>query len=192
MADDAVPTTVRVPLGVVIARDAVDHPWQDHVWRVDSVFLDAPPVTAWRKLREDGRSTTWHAATLDLELHRSDTPGYIVNLETGAPVVYVILREGPGDGSAPDPAVEPHHVHLMTASGHDVEAYGHLGQEIIGEPAMPAPLIELVKAFVSAHHVKAPFIKRQRKPHVREEPHQFGQEPLAVLRARRKRSGETP
>ncbi len=177
---------VNVPLGVVIARDRVDSPWQDTQWRVVSVFLDAPPLEGWRVLREDGQTTLYHAATLDLELHRKETAGYRANLDTGEPSVYVILREGSADGGT-----DPMHVHLLTASAHDVEAYGHLGTEIIGQVTMPEPLVELLAAFIGAHHVEEAFKKRRRKPYVREEEHQFGQEPIHVLRERMKKAGES-
>lgn len=172
--------TLTVPLGVVVARDAITHPWADHVWRVVSVFLDAPPLTdGWREMLRTETSVHYHIANLELDLHRKETPGYRANLETGAPVVYVILRTGAAEGGS-----EPIHASLVTASAHDVEAYGHTDAETIGQAAMPDELRELVAAFVAAHHVEEVFVKRQRKRHHVEEEHQFGQESLADLRAR--------
>jgi hypothetical protein len=177
---------LKVPLGVVIAKETVVSPWQDHIWRPLSVFLDAEPVTAWRPLQSGPGYEHFHAATMDLELHRKETPGYIANLGGDDPGIYVILRQGSGDGHGEAPM----HVHLLTASAHDVEAYGHTGEEIIGRVAMPEPLRELLEAFIAAHHEEEVFKKRQRKPHVQEEEHQFGQEPIQVLRERMKRSGK--
>jgi hypothetical protein len=177
---------VTVPLGVVISREAIDHPWQECIWRPVSVFLDAAPVTAWRTLRTDGRVEHFHAATLPLELHRKETAGYIANLTSQAPGIYVILREGAADGGS-----EPVHVHLLTASGHEIEAYGHGPSEIVGCVAIPDELRALIEAFVAAHHVDEPFEKRQRRPHVDDDDvRQFGQEPIDVLRSRMKRAGK--
>ncbi len=168
---------LSIPLGVVIARERIDHPWQEYAWRPVSVFLGAPEVGEWRELRRDATSVQYHAATLPLELHPKDTLGYQANLAEETPSVYAVLREG----GAGDAAV---HVALITASAHEAEAYGHGNEEIVGAVAMPEPLVELVAAFVAEHHVDEPFVKRQRQKHHRAEEHKFGQEPIADLRRR--------
>ena len=168
---------LSIALGVVIARDKIDHPWQEYAWRPVSVFLNAPEVGEWRELRRDATSTHYHAATLPLELHAKDTLGYQANLADEAPLVYVVLREGGEHG-------QPVHVAIVTASPHEAEAYGHGSEEIVGSVAMPQPLFELVEAFVAEHHVEEPFVKRQRQKHHQAEEHKFGQEPIEVLRKR--------
>jgi Protein of unknown function (DUF3305) len=170
---------ISVPLGVVVARERVDSPWQEYAWRPLSVFTAAPPVTRWRKLQEGPGFVHYHIATLDLELHRKETTGYAVNLVNGEPSVYVVLREGAANGG--DDAI---HAHLVTASPFDVQAYGHNGDEIIGRVAMPETIVDLVRAFISTHHVEDKFVKRQRVPHPQAETHMFGQEPVHVLRDR--------
>lgn len=169
--------TLSMPLGVVIARDKIDHPWQEFAWRPVSVFLNAPEVDDWLELRRDAASTYYHAATLPLELHAKDTLGYVANLNEQEPSVYVVLREGGERG-------RPVHVALVTASPHDAEAYGHVSEEIVGAVAMPQPLLELLEAFVAEHHVDEPFVKRQRQKHHQAEDHKFGQEPIEELRKR--------
>jgi hypothetical protein len=168
---------LSIPLGVVIARERIDHPWQEYAWRPVSVFLNAPEVGEWRELRRDAGATHYHAATLPLELHAKETLGYRANLAEATPSVYVVLREG-GPGGV------PMHVALVTASPHEAEAYGQVSEEIVGAVAMPEPLVELIEAFVAEHHVEEPFIKRQRQKHHRAEEHKFGQEPIAELRRR--------
>jgi hypothetical protein len=80
-------------------------------------------------------------------------------------------------------------VAVVTASPYDAEVYGYDGSEIVGTVAMPAPLIELLEAFVAEHHVEEPFVKRQRQRHHRAEEHKFGQEPIAELRQRKGQPG---
>ena len=174
---------LSVSLGVVIAREKIDHPWQEYAWRPVSVFLGAPEIAEWRELRRDATSIHYHAATLSLELHPKETIGYVANLEAGEPLVYVVLREGGDSGKPIDVAV-------VTASPYDAEVYGYDGSEIVGTVAMPAPLIELLEAFVAEHHVEEPFVKRQRQKHHRAEEHKFGQEPIEVLRKRQPGAGE--
>ena len=78
----------------------------------------------------------------------------------------------------------PLRVAVVTASPYDAEVYGYDGSEIVGTVAMPAPLIELLEAFVAEHHTEEPFVKRQRRKHHQAEEHKFGQEPIEVLRKR--------
>jgi Protein of unknown function (DUF3305) len=189
-------STLKVPLGVVVARERLDNPWQDVSWRPSDVFLGAEPITEWRRLRDDGRVAHYHIATLDLELHPKETAGYLVNLENGPPSVYVVLRYGSdtatdsANGTASDPASKtgtdnPIHVHLITASPFDVQAYGHNGDEIIAGVDMPDLLAALFREFVAEHHVEEAFVKRQRVTTSKtSEPHIFGQEPVQVLRER--------
>ena len=168
---------LSVALGVVIAHEKIDHPWQEYAWRPVSVFLNAPEVDEWRELRRDPTAIHYHAATLPLELHPKETIGYVANLDAGKPLVYVVLREG-GEGG------KPMQVALVTASPYDAEVYGYTSEETVGTVAMPEPLIELLGAFVAEHHVEEPFVKRQRQKHHRAEEHKFGQEPIADLRRR--------
>ena len=178
------PKIISIPLGVTIAREAIDNPWQDHIWRPVSVFLDAAPLTAWRLLEQRTGYEHFHVATLPLELHRKETPGYLANLTSDAPGIYVVIRPG----AAEHDGAEPVHIPLITASAHDVEVFGHLGEEVVGRVAIPDAVQELLEAFIDAHHVEEPFRKRRRVPHVREEAHQFGQEPLHILRERMARA----
>ena len=178
--------TLTIPLGVVVAREALDHPWQSHVWRPLSVFLGAPAISAWRELQRGPGFEHYHAATLLMELHRNETAGYKINLSNGVPSIYVVLRETPENDNA------PLDVHLVTASPFDVQAYGANSGEIIGRVTMPDELVELVTAFIATHHVEDTFRKRQRQPHVEEEAHLFGNEPIHLLHERMRRAGRNP
>jgi uncharacterized protein DUF3305 len=173
---------LSVPLGVIVSRERIDNPWQEHAWRPVSVFLNPPDVNEWRELRRDATSVHYHAATLPMELHAKETIGYKANLDAGKPLVYVVLRET-GDEERP---IE---VATVTASPYDAEVYGYDSSETVGTVAMPEPLIELFEAFVAEHHVEEPFVKRQRQKHHRAEEHKFGQEPIAVLRQRKGQTG---
>ena len=184
--DTPLARTLTISLGVVVAREAIDNPWQSHIWRPLSVFLGAPAIEGWRQLQHGPGYEHFHAATMPLELHRKETAGYSVNLANGVPSVYVVLRE---TGSSDGPPID---VHLITASPFDVQAYGASSEEIVGRVAMPDELVELVAAFIEAHHVEEPFRKRKRLPHLIEDVHQFGQEPVHVVRDRMRRAGRDP
>ena len=183
---------LTVDVGVVVAREAVDHPWQDHIWRPIEVFLNAPKVASWRELRRGDGFVHYHAATIPMELHRKEAAGYRETLQLERPGIYVVLRSDDHDDVTDvddDNGPWPVSVHMVTASPFDVEAYGDSGDEIIDVVPMPAELIALVSEFVATHYVEEPFRKRRQKRHHREEDYHFGQEPVAELRERMKRAG---
>ena len=84
---------ISMPLGVVVERREIDNRWQRFAWRPVAVIPGAPPVAEWRELVRGERFVRWHAATLPLELHRTDTEGYRVNLSGRVPAVSVVLRK---------------------------------------------------------------------------------------------------
>ena len=145
---------MTIQLGVVVAREAIDHPWQSHIWRPYAVFLGAPDGGGWRELRRGPGYEHYYTGTLPLQLHRREVAGYTVNLSNGVPSLYVVLRENS------DVAGPPVDVHLVTASPFDVQAYGATPEEIVGRVAMPEALVDLVAAFIETHHVDQTVIPR--------------------------------
>ncbi len=169
-----------IALGIVVAREKIDNPWQEYRWRAVSVFMDAPQSANWKTLVKEPRMTQYHAATLPLVLHRKETMSYRVNLANGEPSVYVVLREDDG----PDAAF-PVNVHAVTASPFEAQMHGELAFDSVDRVPMPERLVALVEAFVEDHPVEDKFVKRKRQPHApKEDEHRFGQEPLVVLRER--------
>lgn len=178
-------TQIDIPIGVVVAHERVDHVWQDEQWRPISVFLN-PPASAkpWRELMRRDGVVHYYAGNMQLELHRKETSAYLENLNQPEPYVFVVLR----DEDDPD---DPHPIllHRATLAPYEAEAYDEGGDEIIGACALPDGLRELVEAFCAEHHVDEKFVKRKRNRSERDEPYQFGQEPLDEVRARMKGHG---
>jgi Protein of unknown function (DUF3305) len=159
---------VTIQVGVILAKEPLDNPWEDHRWRAVGVILDAPLVDDWQEYGRAGDTILYHAVTLPLELHRKETPAYLANLESGEPAVWIVLRQDAG-GTCRHPV----EVHTVSASPHDVQAYGEQESESIQCVAMPAPLLALVE-----HHIDEPFVKRQRVRHHQPEEEKFGQQPI--------------
>ncbi|CFX17372.1 conserved protein of unknown function [Candidatus Filomicrobium marinum] len=176
---------VSIPLGVVIARERISHPWQEYRWRPISVFLDAPSIDDWRELRRTDDVVHYHAATLPLELHRKETTAYCVNLANGEPSVYVVTREDPESGSE-----HPLDVHLVTASPFEAQPHASMGLDSVDCVAMPERLVFIIRDFIDKHHVEETFKKRRREPHLEPEKHLFGQEPIFALSERRAMMGK--
>ena len=65
----------------------------------------APPIGA--ELRRAGPAVEYHAATVQLVLHRADTEAYVIALAEAEPGVHVILRHGADDTPDARPQVRP-------------------------------------------------------------------------------------
>jgi hypothetical protein len=150
---------LSMPLGVVIERREIDHRWQKYSWRPVAVIPGAPPIEAWRELAYGERFVRWHAATLPLELHRTETEGYRANLAGKVPAIFVVLRRIPPSEKSAGNDVAPF---LVTASPYEAEGYLE-GEDVVEVTPMPEGLIAWVQAFVERHHVDEPFVKRKRK-----------------------------
>jgi len=167
------PHALTIPLGVVVAKERITNPWQEYRWRPVKVLFEAPPTDCWRELSRKSGAIHYHAATLDLTLHRKETAAYSVNLANGEPSIYVVMRDDPDLTD-----VAPFEVHLITASPFEAQSHGDLGFDHI------EALVRIVADFIETHHVEQKFYKRKRDPASRAQEHQFGQEPLTVLRKR--------
>ncbi len=144
------PRTAEMPVGVLIRRAPGATRWQAEVWSLSGVVPHAP-VASWRLLREAGAVAEFHATTLTLVLHRRDTDSLIQNVTSRAPSVWVGLR---GAGR-PEPS-------LVTASPFEASFREIDAEDRVERVAMPAAMRDWVEAFVAAHHVDEPFMKRRR------------------------------
>ena len=83
--------SVSMPVGVVVRRRPAQSRWAKWVWQAIGVLPGAAPAQ-WTVIAEDADTTDFHAATVDLELHRAETEAYRVGLSNAPPTVWVILR----------------------------------------------------------------------------------------------------
>ena len=143
---------ISMPLGVVVERRELDNRWQRFAWRPVAVIPGAPPVRQWRELVRGERFVRWHAATLPLVLHRTETEAYRANLSGRTPAIYVALREQPAGPHEYVPSV-------VTASPYEAAGYS---EDLVEAVPMPDGLIAWVQEFVRRHHVDEPFQKRRR------------------------------
>lgn len=150
-----------MPLGVVIERRRSDHPWIDYTWRPVEVIPGAPPLDPhgpWTLLGEGDGWIRFHAGTLTLNLYRSETETYRINLSQEAPRVFVVLRGS--DDCAVDHEMIPF---IVTADPFEAQHYLDSGEDMVEVVPMPPEVLALVSDFVAEHHVEEVFVKRQRK-----------------------------
>jgi len=143
-----------IPVGVVVERHKATSPWLDFVWRPVSVLMGVPAAAAWTPLGPVGDVTTFYAGSGTIELHRTETGNYRGNLESGAPLLWVVLRPTGGE--------PPYQLVAVTADPAEGEAYTEAGGGMVETVPMPRALAEAIEVFIAAHHVERPFYKRQR------------------------------
>lgn len=145
--------SVSIPLGIVIRKVPGVTRWVDHVWKAVAVLPGAGPAH-WRELRRDGDVIEYHAATVQLELFRTDTEAYLHGLSTKIPAIYVVMRESEG--------ADPLDVVLATASPYEAQDYADTGEELVEKVPMPEGLVAWIRDYVEQHHEDEVFIKRRR------------------------------
>lgn len=145
--------SISIPLGVVIRRVPGVTRWAQHVWKAVAVLPGASDAD-WKELRRDGEAVEFHAATLPLELFRTDTEAYLHGLSAKVPAIYVVMREGVSD--------RPLDVVLVTASPYEAQDYADTGEELVEKVPMTEGLVAWIREFVDLHHEDEVFIKRRR------------------------------
>lgn len=148
--------TIAMPVGIVVRRLPGVTKWQKWAWRAVSLLPGAGDAD-WQFLREEGEAVEYHAATLLLELHRTDTEAYLTALSDKIPSAYVIMR--PAEELDRDVPME---VMLVTASAYEGQDYADSSEVIVEKVPMPPGLVAWIRDFVEIHHKDEIFIKRRR------------------------------
>jgi len=178
----ATPGVSALTVGVVIAREPTDHPWQDFRWRPIEILIGKPELPIGHLISESADRTNYYAGSFPIEVHRKETSNYLVNLENEPPVVYIVMREKEDDDEGPLPIA----VEMVTVSPFEAQDFLDSGEDLVEPIPMPEPLLAWLTGFVAEHHQEEVFIKRKRdKLDIRNE--KFGQEPLERIRQRQRR-----
>ncbi|TYC48333.1 DUF3305 domain-containing protein [Rhodobacterales bacterium] len=145
-----------MPVGIVVRRLPGVTRWQKWSWRATALLPGAGPAD-WAVLRTEGDAVEYHAATLTLELHRTETEAYMIAISDKVPSAYVIMRPAP---EREDDI--PLEMLLITASAHEGLDYADSSEVIVEKVPMPAGLVAWIQDFVNLHHQEEVFYKRQR------------------------------
>ncbi len=147
---------LSLPLGIVLRKTPGVTRWAKWNWKAVAVLPGAAQEN-WRELRRDGDTVEYHAATVPLELWRTDTEAYMTELATRIPSIYVVMRV-----PVEEDATHPLDIVLATASPYDAQDYADNGEDIIELVPMSEALMALIQGFVEEHHIEEKFIKRKR------------------------------
>jgi hypothetical protein len=148
------PPLTRIPVGVVVERRKAASRWIDFTWRPAMVLPGRPEAAPWSVLATGAEATTFYAGSTDIGLYRTEADRYRDNLASGAPSLWVALRP---TGTEP-----PYDLLVVTADPSEGESFTQAGDDLVGAVSMPAPVREIIEAFVAEHHVAQVFHKRRR------------------------------
>jgi len=141
-------------VGVIVERRILDNPWVDHAWVPVEALMGVPAATPWTVLKQEAKLKRYYAGTFEIEFFGTDTTMYRENLRSRRPSLWVALRH---TDAAPGVVL-----HLVTADPAEAEALTGTDTDIIEAVAMPTEIQQRLAAFVEAHHVERPFVKRKR------------------------------
>lgn len=143
--------TVRV--AVLIERRRQPTRWEDWGFRVVDVVIDTGGFGATpRTLRDDGRTTSFLFPGIVVALSRDESEGYFLNLDSRAPVWFVMWRVDAEDASRAWPEI-------VTLSYHEAARLLD-AQERVDNVPLPAEVCAWLQAYTDAHYRPEP---RQRK-----------------------------
>ncbi len=152
----------QIVVGLVLERRMLSGEWGGYAWRPVTIFASAPEVEPWTPLGGGPAATQFYAGAMPISLYSTDTANYRDNLASGSPKLWIVLR--------PVSSEPPVDVLSVTADPAEGEANTEAGANTVETIDMPLEIAGVVAAFIEAHHVERPIIKRRRdgaKPDVR-------------------------
>lgn len=144
----------EVSVAVVMEREANPNQWE--AWRfkvTDVVAQEAAFGEQPRLLRDDGKRQTRLFPGFTLQLFADEAEGYFLNLNSGAPVWFVVWRV---DDEDPSLAWAERVSLSYTEAGRWLDA-----QERVDNVPLPADLADWLQAYVAQHY--KPEVKKERR-----------------------------
>lgn len=148
------PPVVRIPVGVVVERHRAQSAWLDAIYRPVSILCGVPATAPWTTIDSNEHTTTLYAGEAVVELFRTETAQYQVNLASGKPSLWVVLR--------PVETEVPFALRLVTADPAEGEALTGAGNDLVEPVPMPPSIIATIARFIADHPPTASFYKRER------------------------------
>ncbi len=146
--------------------------WAEDYWMPSAVIFGSVNHEVGDVIRQTESATAYYMGRSEIYCHAKETESYIFNFESEVPAVYVILRRDEEDEHPLD-----YFVHAVTVSPYEAQDYADPAEDIIERVPMPTKLAVTLMDFIDHHHVDEPFKKRKRK-NFKDEPLQFGKDPI--------------
>ncbi len=165
-------------LGVIAERRKSVSKWAEDYWIPVGVMLAPAELEAGDVMVRTEGMTRYYMGRREMTCHAADMEAYIENFDSGAPALYVVLRQDlDGEGAL------PWYVQSVTASPHEAQDYEVGATDLVERVAMPPEIEAELRAFMARHYAPQEFRKRRRDS-VRVEDHKFGKEPIFLRRSR--------
>lgn len=143
-----------IAVGVIVEKRKAQSPWIDHLWVPVAVvhgLPEAPPLTL---VDRDSDMERYYLGSAALVLATNETANYRDNLMSGAPKLWVAMREESQDATVS--------LLTVTADPAEGEALTESASNIVDVVPMVPEIAAFVASFVDAHHVEREFYKRKR------------------------------
>ncbi|MCC7484899.1 MAG: DUF3305 domain-containing protein [Burkholderiales bacterium] len=143
MAESSTPNPAApYAIAVIMERVKAGNRWVSERWEAKGVVQDAsPPGSGERVIFRDARSMQMLFPGFKLRLHRDESEGYIYNITSPQPKVFILWRM---DGELARPE-------SLTVSYHEGARWMD-AEETVGGVALPPDLIPWIAAFAEAHY----------------------------------------
>lgn len=143
MAENSIPNPVApYPVAVIMERVKVENRWANERWEARGVVQDAsPPGSAERVIVRDERTLQVLFPGFVLRLHPDEAEGYIYNIMSPQPKIFVMWRL---DGELARPE-------SLTVSYHEGARWMDT-EETVGGVALPPDLLQWIAEFGAAHY----------------------------------------
>ena len=153
MTENSAPSRVApYAIGVIMERVRLNDRWDTERWEAKGVVRDAGAQDAGEQvIFSDERSTQILFPGFTLRLHPDEAEGYLYNVTSPQPKVFVMWRVGE-DGVA-RPA-------SLTVSYHEGARWMD-AEETVGGVALPADLLPWIAEFAYAHYKPEPKKKKR-------------------------------
>lgn len=144
-----------IEIGLVVECRRLGGTWGGVAWSPVAVFETPPDVAPWTEIARGTESARYYAGAQRLTFYSSDTAGYLDNLGSGTPKLWVVLR-------CEDLDAPPIEVLTVTADPSEGEGAAEVTTNVVETITMPDGIAALLARFVERHHVERPIIKRKR------------------------------
>ena len=149
----------RFSVAVVVERVPLQNRWASEQWRVAAVEPDDAPAASPRKQIDDATHTLWRCPGFAIELHRSESEGYFLNISSPEPKAFVMWRDPQSDGAEDDELqLRPQ---LVTVSYNEAGRLLDGGERVDAVP-LPQEVLTWMRPFVVEHYRPEPKRKSRR------------------------------
>jgi len=152
---------LRFPVTVVIERVPLTNRWVSEQWRVAAVepLPDDNVSHATERLPDQGDVVRWRCSGFAVELTRSESEGYYLNISSPEPKAFVMYRMEQGPAHV-DPALKLQ-VHLVTVSYNEAARWLDGGEQV-DAVALDPSMLAWMQPFVAEHYRPEPKRKARR------------------------------